>query len=287
MAYPSALAAVSRRILGGMLLALTAAPAAASPLEAWFAPRARLWARWTPHDPGSTATVDHGAWDRLLKRRVRPWPDGTHRVPYAEMGREERRALHDYLVSLAAVPVGRLRRAEQFAYWVNLYNALTMKVVLDAYPVASIRDIDISPGLLADGPWGAKLVVVEGEALSLDDIEHRILRPIWRDPRVHYAINCAAIGCPDLMREAFTAATAGHLLDAGAHAFINHPRGVSPAPAGLVVSSIYNWFAEDFRGEAGVVAHLLRHAAPPLAETIRRSPILAEFRYDWRLNDAR
>ena len=165
MAYPSALAAISRRALGGMLLALTGAPAAASPLEAWFAPRARLWARWTPHDPGSTATVDHGAWDRLLGRWVRAWPDGTHRVPYAEMGREERRALHDYLASLAAVPVGRLRRAEQFACWVNLYNALTMKVVLDAYPVTSIRDIDISPGLLADGPWGARLVVVEGEAL--------------------------------------------------------------------------------------------------------------------------
>ncbi len=97
---------------------------------------------------------------------------------------------------LAATSADRLRRAEQFPFWINLYNALTVKVVLDHYPVEIIRDIDISPGLFADGPWGKKLVTVEGEALSLDDIEHRILRPIWKDPRLHYVLNCAALGVP-------------------------------------------------------------------------------------------
>ena len=103
-------------------------------------------------------------------------------------------------------------RDEQLAYWINLYNALTVKVILDHYPVKSILDIDISPGWFSIGPWGKKLVAVEGVEISLDDIEHRILRPIWRDPRIHYALNCAAVGCPNLLREAFTGATAEVLL---------------------------------------------------------------------------
>jgi Protein of unknown function, DUF547 len=87
--------------------------------------------------------------------------------------------------------------------------------------VASIRDIAISPGLFSVGPWGGKLIEVEGEPLSLDDIEHRILRPIWRDPRLHYAVNCAALGCPNLRSSAFTAANADILLETAASDYVN------------------------------------------------------------------
>jgi Protein of unknown function, DUF547 len=87
--------------------------------------------------------------------------------------------------------------------------------------VASIRDIAISPGLFSVGPWGRKLIEVEGEPLSLDDIEHRILRPIWRDPRLHYAVNCAALGCPNLRSSAFTAANADILLETAASDYVN------------------------------------------------------------------
>ena len=87
-----------------------------------------------------------------------------------------------------------------------------MKVVLDHYPVDGIRDIDISPGLFAGGPWDKKLVEIEGDDVSLNDIEHRILRPIWRDPCIHYAVNCASIGCSNLRPTAFTAANAERCL---------------------------------------------------------------------------
>jgi hypothetical protein len=124
--------------------------------------------------------------------------------------------------------------------------------------------------------------------MSLDDIEHETMRPTFRDPRVHYAVNCASIGCPNLPPRAWRAATLERELDAAAAAFVNHPRGVTVLPDGrLRVSSIYAWFREDFGGsEAGVVAHLRRHAAPPLAARLGERTAIAEDAYDWALNDA-
>ncbi len=273
-----------------LLLAAAAAPrpAGAQRLEALLAPKSRLWERWTAHDPAApTGSVDHAAWDRFLARYRRPWADGTARVAYAEVTPADRQALEDYLSRLAGTPVSRLPRTEQFAFWVNLYNAMTVRVVLHAYPVRSIRDINLSGGILLGGPWDARLIPVEGEPLSLNDVEHRILRPIWQEPRVHYALNCAAVGCPNLAPRAFTAANTEALLEEGARAYVNDPRGVTPRPDGLRLSSIYNWFGEDFGGAAGLVPHLLRFAGPALAERIRADPRIAGFAYDWALNDAR
>ena len=95
-------------------------------------------------------------------------------------------------------------KKEQLAYWINLYNSLTIKVVLEHYPVKSIKEIKLS-GIFKPGPWKKELVIIEGKKLSLDNIEHDILRPIWKDNRVHYAVNCASIGCPNLQNSAFTA----------------------------------------------------------------------------------
>ncbi|MBI3512811.1 MAG: DUF547 domain-containing protein [Proteobacteria bacterium] len=257
-------------------------------LEALFAPKARLWERWTRYDAASAVRVDHGVWQAFLARYLRAWPDGTARLAYGAVTAADRANLASYVDRLAAVPVGTLARPEQLAFWINLYNALTVKVVLDAYPVRSIRDIALSRGLFAEGPWDAPLVTVDGERVSLDDIEHRIVRPIWRDPRVHYALNCASIGCPNLPSAAFTRATSEALLEAAARAYINHPRGVDVDPrlGGLAVSKIYGWFAEDFGGTEGVIAHLLHYAEPALAARIRATPRLADYRYDWALNDA-
>jgi len=131
-------------------------------------------------------------------------------------------------------------------------------------------------------------VTVEGERLSLDDIEHGILRPIWHDPRIHYALNCAAISCPKLQPIAFTAGNAGRLLDDGAHAYVNDPRGVEIAGDRLVVSSIYVWYREDFgTGETAVLDHLRRNASPSLAAELARFRTRDGDTYDWRLIDAR
>ena len=259
---------------------LAATPAAA-------APKADLWERWTAHDPASATIVDHGAWDRFLGRYLSTDEAGVNRVRYGAVVGTDRRALNGYLADMSGTPVSALDRPQQLAFWVNLYNALTVAVVLDAYPVASIRDIDISPGLFADGPWGRKLFAVEGEAVSLDDIEHRILRPIWRDPRIHYAVSCASVGCPNLRPMAMTAATTEAYLDAGARDYINDPRGAAVADGRLVVSSLYDWYQADFGGDAtGVIHHLRQYARPPLAAALDGVMDIADDRYDWSLNDA-
>lgn len=251
------------------------------------APQAELWARWTAHDPASEITVDHGTWDRFLRTYVVPGIDGVNRVAYARVSAGDRAITEDYIDKLAAVRVSHLRRERQLAYWINLYNALTVKVILDHYPVASIRDIDISPGIFTDGPWGKKLVVVQGEGVSLDDIEHRILRPIWKDPRLHYVLNCAAVGCPNLQPRAVTAANWDALLTRAARQYVNNPRGVGFDGERLIVSSIYDWYEDDFGdSEAALLDHLKHYAEPALRARLDGAGGIDDNYYDWTLNEA-
>ncbi|MBL8831096.1 MAG: DUF547 domain-containing protein [Rhodospirillales bacterium] len=256
-------------------------------LPAQAAPKAELWPRWTVHDPSSTLEIDHSAWGRFLRAYVSRDAAGIARVGYGRVTPADRALLQGYISAMQSADIDRFARPEQRAFWINLYNALTVETVLAHYPVASIREIRISPGLFASGPWGRKLARVAGEALSLDDIEHRILRPIWRDPRIHYALNCASLGCPDLAAEPYLSARAEAQLDAAAFDFVNHPRGVSLEDGRLRVSSIYDWFREDFGGDdAGVLAHLVRHAAPDLRARLGGIARVSAHFYDWRLNDA-
>ncbi|HEU4342701.1 MAG TPA: DUF547 domain-containing protein [Candidatus Binatia bacterium] len=250
------------------------------------APKAELWPRWQKHDAASTARIDHGAWERFLKKYlVAPHPSGINRVRYDAVTPEDRSALKTYLTSLQNLAISSYNRAEQKAYWINLYNALTVDLILSRFPVQSIRDINISPGFFARGPWGAKLLNIEGEKLSLDDMEHRILRPIWKDNRVHYAVNCASLGCPNLQPVAFTGSNTEALLERAAREFINHPRGVTVKNGKLRVSSIYIWFQEDFGGSAeDLMEHWQEYADNALANILRNYTGGLEHDYDWRLN---
>ena len=256
--------------------------------QANAAPKSKLWERWTAHDPSATQQIDHRAWDQFLRTYVRPNGSGLNLVAYSEVTAEDRRTLEAYLSALAVTPISRFNRAEQVAYWINLYNALTVKVILDHYPVESIRKISISPGLFSIGPWDRKLIRIEGEELTLNDIEHRILRPIWQDPRIHYAVNCASISCPNLIPTAFTGANADELMTAGAREYINSPRGVTVRNGRLYVSSIYDWFDDDFGGtDARVIAHLREYALPALDAKLARISRISGDDYDWDLNGVR
>ena len=236
------------------------------------------------------AEPDHAAWDTLLSRYVSESADGVNRVDYArwKANAPDRAALDGYIHALEAERPSTLPRNAQFAYWANLYNAETVNVVLARYPVRSIRDIRSEGGGLKGliGPWQTKVVTVEGRRLSLDEIESAILRPTFRDARVHYALNCASLGCPNLQRRAFQAATLDAELDAAARAYIGHPRGVRVTPQGLQLSSIYKWYAADFGTPAALRTHLERYAPPPLAAQIRATARIAGYGYDWSLNGA-
>lgn len=232
-----------------------------------------------------------GVFDTLLQRYVTAAPDGINRVDYAKWHKAatDRRALDDYIAQLSTRKPSQLPRADAMSFWGNLYNAVTLKVILDAYPVNSIRDIKSDAWLDPKaylGPWRQQRVSVEGRRLSLDDIEHAILRPTFKDPRVHYMVNCASIGCPNLMARAWRATSLNADLDKAARAFINHPRAVSVLPSGaLKVSSIYKWFMEDFGGsDAGVISHLRTFAGPELAAALKKVSSISEDGYDWSLN---
>ena len=194
---------ITRRtaIVAGLFLSLPAFNTVAGAL----APKPELWAVWEAHDPNATAVIDHSAWTAYLAIIVTPDAQGVNRVDYGGAAMANRAELDAYIADLVALPISQYNRGEQEAYWVNLYNALTLQVVLDHYPVKSIQDIDISPGFFASGPWDKELVEIEGRGVTLNDIKHRILRPIWQDPRVHYVVNCASIGCPNLLPVAVTA----------------------------------------------------------------------------------
>jgi len=230
-------------------------------------------------DEASTAAVDHAAWTEFLGRYVVVGDDGINRVRYRSVGAADRAALEAYIAALEAIDVSALGRAEQLAYWINLYNASTVRLILDRPGVASIRDLK--------KPWDTPVATIDGRALTLNDIEHGIIRPVFRDARIHYAVNCASIGCPNLAAEAFAGARLEAQLDAAARAFVNHPRGVSAASGNVAVSKIFGWYQQDFGAdEAAVLDHLGRLADPELAAALRGASKISSYRYDWSLNEA-
>lgn len=243
------------------------------------------WKYWLPSDEASAASFDHSDWQYILDAYLTSDdPSGINLFSYNSVTLADRDRLDGYINRLAAADPRKFNRAEQRAYWVNLYNALTVALVIDFYPVESIREIH--GGVFDSGPWDTDLVEIAGRQISLNDIEHRILRPIYRDPRTHYSINCASIGCPNLAAEAYTRDNMERLLDEGAEAFINHPRGAAFENEKLRLSSIYKWFSGDFGpDEAALINHLRRYAEPPLAEQLQDFSNKIIYEYDWSLNE--
>ncbi len=257
-----------------------------TPVSGTFAaPKPDLWPVWQVHDPQSVLEVDYQPWRTFLAEYVSTGPDDIKRLAYHAVAPADKEDLDQFLTTLAATPVSRLNRARQKAFWINLYNALTVQVILEHYPVDSIRDIDISPGFFSDGPWGKKLLFIEGREVSLDDIEHRILRPIFQDNRLHYALNCASIGCPQLQPVPFTAKSMEAMLNRSAREYINHPRGVNFSKGRLIVSSIYKWFQLDFgENKKEVIDHLQTYAYNDLKHQLENFTTIDGYHYDWSLN---
>ena len=230
-------------------------------LETHAAPKSDLWDHWTAHQLESTLVPDYQIWSDFLRRYLDTSnSDGIHRVDYAGVTAEDQEGLKQYLLRLQKIPVSRLSRIQQLPYWINLYNAFTVYLILEHYPLDSI--VDIRYGFFDFGPWDEKLLQIEDEEVSLNDIEHRILRPIWKDPRLHYALNCASLGCPNLQPESFHPGNVESLLNSGAHNYINHPRGLRfENDDDLLLSKIYDWYADDFGdNEKELLQHLIRYA---------------------------
>jgi Protein of unknown function, DUF547 len=251
----------------------------------------------------SAQAFDHGhaAWTALLRRHVRLLRGGqSSQVHYAGFA-AERAALKRYLDSLSAVPAtafGAWSKPERQAFLINAYNAFTVELILTRYPdLKSIKDI----GSLLQSPWKPKWVPLLGTTVSLDDIEHAMLRKRgdYDDPRVHFGVNCASVGCPALREEAFAPAQLDAQLDAQTTRFMGDRtrNRWNPQRQRLELSKIFDWFGEDFRqGHRGITSLAVfaaRHAdlladAPADRERIRSAAVDITFTdYDWALNDAR
>lgn len=271
---------LTRVVLFGLLLTL--------PALAFAGPRADLWERWTAHDPESRLQIDHSPWDRFLSRYlVTDHPSGVNRVDYGAVDAGGRQLLDDYIRDLQSLDIDRYSRTEQLPYWINLYNAVTVAVVLDAYPTSSIRRIRLGP-LLSIGPWDAQIIEVNGIPMSLNDVEHRIIRPIWPDPRIHWVVNCASYGCPNLRAAALTGDNWDREFEAAAAEFMRHPRAVRFDGDTLWLSSLFEWYPEDFGDEneiQDVLDYVARYTDPAIAQRVRDHRGRIRYHYDWSLND--
>jgi hypothetical protein len=240
--------------------------------------------------PVSAAAFDHAhvAWSALLRRHVVLVEGGkASQVRYAGMARE-RRLLKAYLEGLSAVPEGdfqRWAREEQMSFLINAYNAFTVEKILTRYPdVGSIWDF----GRIFGHPFKDRFFTLLGSRRSLDYIEHEILRKRYAEPRIHYAINCAAVSCPMLREEAYVPARLESQLEEQARRFLSDRSRNRLREGRLEVSKIFDWFKQDF----GVrEAYFARFAAllsdrPDEQELIAngKAPVIF-LDYDWSLND--
>ncbi|MEN3794319.1 DUF547 domain-containing protein [Fulvimarina sp. MAC3] len=250
------------------------------------------------HADEETVTLDWQPYADFLGTYVVDDPDGLNRVNYGAVSDADHQALKDMIARWTALDVDALTAPQKFAFYTNLYNALTLDVVLDHYPVKSIRDIQIErtdQGLFASlssafdiGPWSTDLVTIKGTELSLDEIEHSILRPMG-DERVHYAVNCASIGCPDLKATPWTAGALEADLDTAARNYINSERGLRQSSAGnLLASKIFDWYAADFGGAGEIASYMKTYAEGERADWLNAPDArISGYRYDWNLNDTR
>jgi Protein of unknown function, DUF547 len=238
----------------------------------------------TAFSPSGSGVFDHSAFNDVLSGAVLPDAEGYNRVDYKALNSKSA-ALKAVLAQMQLAAPSSLSKAEAKAFWINLYNAKTLDVVLEHYPVASIKKINLGGGgLFGSGPWSAKILAIEGQDLTLDDVEHRILRALFNDPMVHYALNCASYSCPNLAARAYTASNAEKQMAAGAAAYVNHPRGVKVDGASITASKIYSWYGADFGGKSMLKTHWMKFAAPEKAAAIAAAQSVT-FGYDWRLND--
>lgn len=249
-------------------------------------PAAELDPFWKRFDETSVRKVDHSLWQSVLDDYLVQHASGINLIDYEGLQIDADPRLDQYIERLSATDPRELNRAEQMSYWINLYNALTVRLVVQNYPVDSIKELGES--LFARGPWDDDIVDVAGRTLTLNDIEHRILRPVFEDHRVHFAVNCASIGCPNLNAEAFTGDRLEQQLLQTAKAYLNHPRGLAFEGDKLLLSSIFQWFSSDFGAdEAQTLETLAQYLEPEVAPRLRRFSGETEYRYDWSLNDLR
>jgi len=221
--------------------------------------------------------ISHAAWDSLLRKYVSD--DGT--VNYRGFLRKKNR-LNAYLDTLSHHPPNETHwtKEERLAYWINAYNAFTVELILTHYPLKSIKEIGGNIPMI-NSPWDLKFFNIGGMDVDLNTIEHDILRKKFREPRIHFAINCASKSCPKLLNEAFSPEKIEQQLQAQAVYFVNNPEKNRIRPNEIAVSQIFDWFQTDFTKDGSLIDFLNRFSRANIAA----DAAIRYLDYDWRLNE--
>ena len=244
-----------------------------------------IWPQWQAHNPLSQAVISHQKWQDFLSKYLYTNDEGINLVDYPHLTKNDLALLNAYIKHLSKININEYNRNEQLAFWLNLYNALIVQLIADYYPVDTVQDVNISPGLFSVGPWGANLVTIGGTQLTLDDIQNRIIRAIWNDPRTLYAINDGCIGAPNLRKQVYQGATINEQLNQATRDYINSMRGLQIIEGKLILSKMYEWYLDDFGGrESDIVHHLTYFANKPLHDDLRKIDSINSYTYNWHLN---
>jgi len=250
-------------LLGSMLLAQPMAATATTAIAPRVAP----------------AAFDHSAFDKLLKKHV----NGKGLVDYKGI-KADQAAFNQYLDLLSKnPPAGSASKQEQMAYWINAYNAFTIRLILDHYPVQSIKDIGSKIKIpFVTTPWAAKFFSIGGEKMSLDHIEHSILRKKYDDPRIHFALVCASVSCPRLRNEAYTAGKLDSQLDDQGRDFLNNPAKNKLGKASAQLSKYFDWYKGDWDNNGqSVVSWVNKYASTKIDGNTK----ISFLDYNWNLNE--
>ena len=233
------------------------------------------WQIWNKSDESNRAIIDHSPFDGFLKTYVvTNHPSGINRFRYGDVSRRDSRKLDAYIKQLSSLDPRAYPKREQKAYWLNLYNALTIQSLLKKYPGNRLDTRRLNPRIR-----------VAGVKLTRSDIGDRILRPLWHDHKIIFGLSCASMGCPAIQDSAFTSANMNRLLKQSAREFINHPRGLRVSRKELRVSRVFDWYRVDFGADDKRLLKLFAH----YAEDTKALYILGfsgeiQYDYDARLN---
>ena len=237
---------------------------------------------------GAALPPDYKAWGDLLAK----YYDPAKGMNYKALKAQDKKTLDDLRRQMATVDVQTLSRPDQFAYWINLYNISVVGVVVDNYPVASIRDLSTDP-IIRINIFKKDLVDTKRGKVSLNDIENDKIREGFKDPRIHFAINCAAKSCPPIRPEPYVGSRISEQLDDQARKFLNGPNGVRLEKKGVSVvihvTKVMDWFGDDFnKWGGGQVNFIIRYVTEDKAKPIRAAGTHVDLDFDdynWMLND--
>ena len=219
--------------------------------------------------PLTKAQVSHDIWDGLLKKYVSV--DGI--VNYKSL-LNQRALLKQYLAQISAQhPSDEWGRDEKLTYWINTYNAFTIELILNNYPVKSIKDIN--------KPWDQRIIAIQGKKYSLNDIEHKILRKEFNEPKIHFAIVCASVSCPQLRNEAYNPERLLAQLRDQARKFVNDPTRNNITSSSVQISKIFDWFKDDFTVDRNLIQFLNIYSKVKIPPSTK----IAYLEYNWGLNE--